>query len=80
MDSRFLNRLQGEYAPNSGDWVFTLGGEFLGIMVNDRICALVTSLEPGLPLPLNPKGAERTLGETLSSLKRATASLDSILR
>ncbi|MFA9196451.1 MAG: hypothetical protein ACEQSM_02430 [Aliarcobacter sp.] len=80
MDSRFLNRLQGEYAPSSGDWVLTLGGEFLGIMVNDRICALVTSLEPGLPLPLNPKGAERTVGETLSSLKRATASLDSILR
>ena len=49
------------------------------VMLNYENDQLLFS-KPIIPLPLNPKGAERTVGETLSSLKRATASLDSILR
>jgi hypothetical protein len=80
MDSRFLNRLQGEYAPSSGDLVLTLGGEFLGMMINDQYCALVSSLETGTTLPLDSKGAQQTTGTGLSTLQRATAQLDSRLR
>jgi len=80
MDSRFLNRLQGEYAPSSGDLVLTLGGEFLGMMINDRYCALVPSLETGTSLPLDSKGAQQSAGATLTTLQRATAQLDSRLR
>lgn len=80
MDSRFLNRLQGEYAPSAGDLVLTLSGEFLGLMINDRYCALVSSLTPGTPLPLNSAGAAGTFSDALSTQQRATSSLDSRLR
>jgi hypothetical protein len=76
MDSRFLNRLQGEYAPEAGDLVLSLNGEFLGVMVNDQFCALVPSLEPGPALPLDPKGASRGAGETLATLKKRASALD----
>ena len=76
MDSRFLNRLQGEYAPEAGDIVLSLNGEFLGMMVNDLFCALVPSLEPGPALPLDTKGASRGAGETLGTLKKRASSLD----
>lgn len=80
MDSRFLNRLQGEYAPSAGDLVLTLGGEFLGLMINDQYCALISSLETGTALPLDAKGAKQAAGTALSSLQRATAQLDPRLR
>ena len=80
MDSRFLNRLQGEYAPEAGDIVLSLNGEFLGVMINDRFCALVPSLLPGPGLPLDSKGASRSAGETLAILKKRAAALDSPLR
>ena len=80
MDSRFLNRLQGEYAPSAGDLVLTLTGEFLGIMVNDQYCAQVTSLETANSVPWNAKGASKGVGEVLSSIKRAVGNLDSRLR
>ena len=80
MDSRFLNRLQGEYAPSSGDLVLTLGGEFLGLMINDSFCARVTSLETAIPLPLDSKGAQQSVGSALTTLQRAAAKLDSRLR
>ena len=76
MDSRFLNRLQGEYAPEAGDIVLSLNGEFLGMMVNDQFCALVPSLEPGPVLPLDSKGASRGAGETLATLKKRASALD----
>jgi len=76
MDSRFLNRLQGEYAPEGGDIVLSLNGEFLGMMINDQFCALVPSLEAGPALPLDAKGASRGAGETLATLKKRAASLD----
>jgi len=76
MDSRFLNRLQGEYAPESGDIVLSLNGEFLGMMVNDQFCALVPSLEAGPALPLDSKGASRSAGETLATLKKRASALD----
>ena len=76
MDSRFLNRLQGEYAPEGGDIVLSLNGEFLGMMVNDQFCALVPSLEAGPVLPLDAKGASRGAGETLATLKKRASSLD----
>jgi len=80
MDSRFLNRLQGEYAPEAGDLVLSLNGEFLGVMVNDHFCALVPSLEPGSALPLDPKGASRGVGETLATLRKKASALDSRLQ
>ena len=80
MDSRFLNRLQGEYAPEAGDIVLSLNGEFLGVMINDRFCALVSSLLPGPALPLDSKGASRSAGETLAILKKRASALDSPLR
>lgn len=80
MDSRFLNRLQGEFAPSAGDLVLTLTGEFLGIMVNDQYCALVTSLEPATSLPWDAKGASKGVGEALSSMKRNVGNLDPRLR
>jgi hypothetical protein len=80
MDSRFLNRLQGEYAPEAGDLVLSLNGEFLGVMVNDQFCALVPSLEAGPALPLDAKGASRGVGETLATLKRKASALDSRLQ
>jgi hypothetical protein len=80
MDSRFLNRLQGEYAPEAGDLVLSLNGEFLGVMVNDQFCALVPSLEPGPALPLDPKGASRGAGETLATLKKRASALNSRLQ
>ncbi|MEY5062993.1 MAG: hypothetical protein RLZZ112_957 [Verrucomicrobiota bacterium] len=76
MDSRFLNRLQGEYAPEAGDIVLSLNGEFLGVMVNDQFCALVPSLEPGPLLPLDSKGASRGVGEALAILKKRASALD----
>ena len=76
MDSRFLNRLQGEYAPEAGDIVLSLNGEFLGVMVNDQFCALVPSLEAGPTLPLDSKGASRTAGEALAALKKRASDLD----
>ncbi|NBR46778.1 MAG: hypothetical protein EBT68_06685, partial [Verrucomicrobia bacterium] len=78
--SRFLNRLQGEYAPEAGDIVLSLNGEFLGVMINDRFCALVSSLLPGPGLPLDSKGASRSAGETLAILKKRASALDSPLR
>ena len=80
MDSRFLNRLQGEYAPSAGDLVLTLTGEFLGIMVNDQYCAQLTSLEPSVSIPWDAKGATKSVGETLTSMKRGVGNLDSRLR
>ena len=80
MDSRFFNRLQGEYAPSAGDLVLTLTGEFLGIMVNEQYCALITSLEPSSTIPWNPQGAAKGLGEALNAVKRNVARLDSRLR
>lgn len=80
MDSRFLNRLQGEYAPSAGDLVLTLNGEFLGIMINDQYCAQVTSLEPSTPLPWDAKGAAKGVGEALFPIKRSVGNLDSRLR
>ena len=80
MDSRFLNRLQGEYAPSAGDLVLTLTGECLGIMINDQYCAQVTSLESALSLPWDAKGAAKGLGEALSAIKRNVGNLDSRLR
>ena len=80
MDSRFLNRLQGEYAPEAGDIALSLNGEFLGIMVNDQFCALIPSLEPGPTLPLDSKGASRTVGESLATLKKRASALDSRLQ
>lgn len=80
MDSRFLNRLQGEYAPSAGDLVLTLTGEFLGIMVNDQYCAQVTSLETSTSIPWDAKGAAKGVGEALSSIKRGVGNLDSRLR
>ena len=76
MDSRFLNRLQGEYAPKAGDIVLSLNGEFLGVMVNDQFCALVPSLEAGPSLPLDSKGASRAAGEALATLKKRASVLD----
>ena len=80
MDSRFFNRLQGEYAPAAGDLVLTLTGEFLGIMVNEQYCALINSLEPSSTLPWSPQGAAKGLGEALFTVKRNVANLDSRLR
>lgn len=80
MDSRFLNRLQGEYAPSAGDLVLTLTGEFLGIMINDQYCAQVTSLESSSPLPWNAKAAPQATGEALANLRRSVNNLDSRLR
>jgi hypothetical protein len=80
MDSRFMNRLQGEYAPSAGDLVLTLAGEFLGMMVNDQYCAQVTSLEPSVSLSWDSKGASKGVGEALSSIKRSVGNLDSRLR
>ena len=80
MDSRFLNRLQGEYAPEAGDVVLSLNGEFLGVMINDQFCALIPSLEAGPALPLDSKGASRGIGESLAILKKKASSLDSRLQ
>jgi chemotaxis protein histidine kinase CheA len=44
MDSKVLSKLFGDFAPTSGDMVFTLKGEFLGIMSNSDYALKIRDL------------------------------------
>jgi hypothetical protein len=44
MDNRFFKRLFGEFAPHTGDLVFSKTGELLGVMVNNDYCFVLNQL------------------------------------
>ncbi|MBH53423.1 MAG: hypothetical protein CMI18_03640 [Opitutaceae bacterium] len=41
IDSRFMNRLMGDFAPRESSVMFSKSGEFLGVMVNKEYAALI---------------------------------------
>lgn len=45
MDSRILSKLFGDFSPSVNDLVFTLKGEFLGIMGNNKFALKSTEIE-----------------------------------
>ncbi len=44
MDNRFFKRLFGDFAPHTGDLVFSKTGEILGVMVNNDYCFVLNQL------------------------------------
>ncbi len=44
MDNRFFKRLFGDFAPHTGDLVFSKTGELLGVMVNNDYCFVLNQL------------------------------------
>ena len=58
MDNRFFKRLFGEFAPHTGDLVFSKTGELLGVMVNNDYCFVLNQLRTVAAIKTgeNPKG------------------------
>ncbi len=58
MDNRFFKRLFGDFAPHTGDLVFSKTGELLGVMVNNDYCFVLNQLRTVSSIPTgdNPQG------------------------
>jgi hypothetical protein len=44
MQSKVFSRIFGDFSPTKGDLVFSKTGELLGLMVDNRYCALINNL------------------------------------
>ena len=46
IDSRFMNRLMGEFSPRESNIMFSKTGDFLGVMVNKEYAVHVDNFVP----------------------------------
>ena len=51
MDNRLFKRLFGDFAPSTGDLVFSKSGELLGLMVNSDYCLVLNRLDVAGAVP-----------------------------
>lgn len=56
MDNRFFKRLFGDFAPHTGDLVFSKTGELLGVMVNNDYCFVLNQLRTVATVPAGEGG------------------------
>ncbi len=68
VDNRFFKRLFGDFAPSSGDLVFSHSGELLGIMVNSDYCALLKDFSPARTIRTGTDTASEQTGRILDAL------------
>ncbi len=74
MDNRLIKMLAGDFTPSRGDLVFSLNGDFLGIMVNSDYCAVLSSLIPAHSLTL-PNTANEDTGRIFAEFGARIQSL-----
>jgi len=68
VDNRFFKRLFGDFAPSTGDLVFSHAGELLGIMVNNDYCALIKDFSPARSIRTGDSTASEQTGQILDDL------------
>jgi len=76
VQSRLFNRLFGEFSPSRGDFVFSLGGNFMGMMVDGSVFVLLMNPAAADPLPVGERFEEavaRRMAASLSSRLPSTS-------
>lgn len=69
LDSRFVNRLGGEVKPEKLNALFTLSGEFLGVMVNSKYAVHIENFLPAKKITV---GGDTTLKDLRDSWVRVS--------
>jgi hypothetical protein len=69
MQTKVLTRMFGEFAPNTGDLVFSKTGELLGVMANDTYCVLVDNFRGAAELPFGANLEEKKTSEIIGGQK-----------
>ncbi|MFT3831248.1 MAG: hypothetical protein QM691_16240 [Opitutaceae bacterium] len=69
MDNRFFKRLFGDFAPHTGDLVFSKTGELLGVMVNNDYCFVLNQLRTVSSVPTGEKPGGLGTKQSLQSAK-----------
>ncbi len=69
MQSKIFSRLFGDFAPSKGDLVFSKTGELLGLMVDNRYCALIGNLVSQETLPLGVRFENDEFRKVMRSLR-----------
>ncbi len=75
VDNRIVTRLFGEFAPKSGDLMFSKQGDLIGIMVNNGYCAVLSNFRASESFK---SGDDVTQPKTGSSFKQLSIRLQSL--
>ena len=70
VDNRIVTRLFGEFAPRSGDLMFSKQGDLIGIMVNNGYCAVLTSFSASQTFKTGADVAQSKTGAAFADLAR----------
>jgi len=80
MQSKIFSRLFGEFSPSTGDLVFSKTGELLGVMVDRSRCVLIDTFLAWENIDLGSGFSNKTLGETIRSLRLRYEALPTVLK
>ena len=75
MKTKIFSRMFGEFAPKTGDLVFTKSGELLGMMVNREFCAVINNIRLDSALPIGEPLANLKTGPVLEGLRQRILAL-----
>lgn len=68
MDNRLFKRIFGDFAPSTGDLVFSKTGELLGVMVNSDYCAVISNFLPAKTIATGDDIAAQNTGAIFDAL------------
>jgi hypothetical protein len=80
MQSRLFSRLFGEFSPSVSDLVFTKSAEFLGVMVNNRLCLIIDQFFVARNIPLGKQFSPQQAAATVNSIDAFVSRLPEELR
>ena len=80
MDRSTLGKLVGKFNPRRGDLVFAKSGELIGMMVNDRYCAILSSFVPQATIPTGANLNGEAVATRLSQMQARLRELPSALQ
>lgn len=80
MQSKVFSRIFGDFSPTRGDLVFSKTGELLGLMVDNRYCALIDNLLVDEALPLGEQFDNDEFKRVIVSLRNRYEQLPGELR
>ncbi len=80
MDNRFFKRLFGNFAPHTGDLVFSKTGEILGVMVNNDYCFVLNQLRTVSAVKTGEKPGGLGTKEPLQAAKTVLSTLPAKLQ
>ncbi len=75
MKTKIFSRMFGEFAPKTGDLVFTKSGELLGMMVNREFCAIINNIRLDAALPIGQPLANLKTGPVFEGLRQRILAL-----